>query len=105
MRQLTIDDLPRIVAVETKSFVPDVRVSEECLRKRLELGHIMYGAEDGNELVGMVAFLYADFDPNDWESFPKTQATLSMQAMHVGVLVQRVLRRIVISLTRCPVCC
>ncbi len=84
MRRLTLGDLPSIVAVETNSFVPGARVTEACLRKRLELGHLMIGAEERGQLVGLVAFLYSDFDPADRQSFPNTQAELSTQPTREG---------------------
>ena len=40
--------------------------------------------EEGHELVGFVAFLYAHFDPDAPESFPNTQQALSLQPMQTG---------------------
>ena len=84
VRRLTMDDLPAIVAVESKSFVPGARASEERLRKRLELGHFMYGVEVERELVGMIAFRYESFNRDDRDAFPKTQELYSMQPSREG---------------------
>lgn len=81
MQTLTVADLGRIVALEEVCFIPPVRASEERIRKRLELGHIMVGVEDQGALVGVVSFSFAPFSPDDYDQFPKTHEQLSTQPM------------------------
>jgi len=82
MRQLTIEDLPRIVTLEQACFTPPVRASRETIQKRLELGHIMLGIEKQCNLIAVISFSYADFSPNDYARFPKTHAELTTQPMN-----------------------
>jgi len=84
MRRLTLEDLPEIIRVETESFVPGARVDAARLRRRLELGHTMLGVYEDRELVGMIAFVLANFDPSNQTSFPRTQAELSGQVNKPG---------------------
>lgn len=64
---------------EEQSFIPSMRASEESVRQRLALDHIMLGAEQDGRLVGKICFSYSNFSPNDFEDFPKTFHEFSHQ--------------------------
>ena len=76
---LGLKDIKRIMQTERLSFIPAIQASEESVRLRLRLGHIMLGAEMAGRLVGKICFSYANFSPNDFEGFPKTFQEFSHQ--------------------------
>jgi len=84
IRQLTLADLPDILDVEQRSFVPGARASEETLRRRLQSGHTVLGAENSSGLIGQVSFLSAEFDPLNQAAFPQSQMELSLQPNKPG---------------------
>jgi ribosomal protein S18 acetylase RimI-like enzyme len=76
--ELTPDDTERIVSLEARSFIPPLQATAEMLRRRFQLGHMMFGLEDGAELVGMIASAYSYFDPCDRRTFPDTECEFCM---------------------------
>ncbi len=76
---LGLKDIERIMHTERLSFIPAIQASEESVRLRLHLGHIMLGAEMAGKLIGKICFSYANFSPNDFEGFPKTFQEFSHQ--------------------------
>lgn len=77
--RLTHKDIERIVALETRCFIPPLQVAAETVRRRLDYEHFMYGAEAEGELVGLVCFSYGCFDPMQRGAFPPTLKELCCQ--------------------------
>lgn len=71
--QLQKDDVPLIIEMEKKAWVPGARATRDSLLKRFDLGHTMFGSiNPTGELSGLAAFGYSQVDIEDQESFPKT---------------------------------
>lgn len=65
--------------LERNSWIPFLQADEKTILKRFDLGHIMLGAQEDSDLVGMISFSYSNFSPDDYPSFPKTFREFSSQ--------------------------
>lgn len=69
-RQLGAADIPAILSLETACWPHGLRVDPTTLEERLSNGHIMLGAFQHDELIGIAAWRYGMFDPNSSHPYP-----------------------------------
>lgn len=69
-RRLSAADIPAILALETASWPHGLRVDPATLGERLSSGHVMLGAFQHDELIGIAAWRYGMFDPNSPHPYP-----------------------------------
>ncbi len=74
---LCAKNIPAILELEDACWLPEIRASEETLRKRFELGHISMGIFVGNKLVGLTSFSYTRFSPDNLDGLPGTFSEFS----------------------------
>lgn len=73
IRPLRLEEIPAMVALEEAAWSPPLRASEQMIRRRLELGHVMMvvHAKDGR-LAASACFTPTSQEPFDRASFPAT---------------------------------
>jgi ribosomal protein S18 acetylase RimI-like enzyme len=62
-KNLSIEDLADIAALEVSVWPAHLRASRAKLEQRLHWGHVMLGAFMSNQLIGVAAWRYGQFDP------------------------------------------
>lgn len=72
-RHLAEADIPLMVAMETAAW-GSLGASEETIRRRLLLGHVMIVAMVENAIAGAICFVETSQDPRQTENFPRTFA-------------------------------
>ena len=72
VRTMSAEDIPEILELENACWLPEIRASEETLRKRFEMGHISLGIFDHEKLVGIFTFSYSRFSLNIPDGLPAT---------------------------------
>lgn len=107
---LSIEDLPRIVDLENKTNIPEIRASTKIIKKRFEKGNIMLGFEvddsyiyQQKSLIASVGWRFAYFDPIKPEELPQnfreyssssTFPPANFNAMyHYGINVDPLMRK------------
>jgi len=75
------NDIDRVADLEVCTFDTTIQASRDTILKRMALGHVMIGLEDGGQLAGAVAMSYGRFDPADQSSFPTSEKELSLQSV------------------------
>ncbi len=70
IRQLNLDDMPLLMELEVAAWTAPLQAREEVIRYRLELGHTMFGAIDGDVLAGTLCFVETNQDPLVRSGFP-----------------------------------
>jgi len=63
IRQLDMEDMPLLMELEAAAWAAPLQASEATIRRRLALGHTMFGAIDGNVLAGTICFTETSQDP------------------------------------------
>ena len=76
---LGVEDIQRIMELETKAFEPAMQASEETVLERFSRGHSMIAVADRQRLVGAIAFSRIRFSPHDLSGFPTTFKAYSTQ--------------------------
>jgi GNAT superfamily N-acetyltransferase len=70
IRQLGAEDMLLLMELEAAAWAAPLRASEPTIRCRLELGHTMFGAMDGDMLAGTICFTETSQDPTVRADFP-----------------------------------
>ena len=71
IRQLDTEDMPLLMELEAAAWSAPLQASEATIRRRLALGHTMFGAIDGNVLAGTICFTETSQDPLVRADFPE----------------------------------
>jgi GNAT superfamily N-acetyltransferase len=70
IRQLGPDDMRLLMELEAAAWAAPLQASESTIRRRLALGHTMFGEFDGNVLAGTLCFTETAQDPLVRDDFP-----------------------------------
>lgn len=70
IRALDAGDLPLLMELEAAAWAAPLQASEATIRRRLALGHTMFGAIDGDALAGTLCFTETSQDPLVRADFP-----------------------------------
>lgn len=72
LAKLGIADLDAAYALECVAFPEPMQASHQTLTTRFKLDHFMFGAWEGDQLVGMASWRRGWFDPDNKSIFPKS---------------------------------
>jgi hypothetical protein len=72
LARLSSRDLDAVYAFECSAWPEPLQASYQTLATRFELNHFMFGAWEQEQLIGLVSWRHAWFDPEDRSIFPKS---------------------------------
>lgn len=73
------NDIPEIIGLENKSWIPGLQATEESIRDRIRKNHVILGIRDGERLVAKICFSCSSFRADQPENFPDNFEDFSHQ--------------------------
>lgn len=69
-RRLSVTDIPAISALENASWPQALQANPATIAHRMALHHVMLGAFQFEQLIGLAAWRYGMFDPSELSAYP-----------------------------------
>ncbi len=76
---LSEKDIPEIIGLENKSWIPGLQATEESIQDRIRKNHVILGIRDGERLVAKICFSCSSFWIDQPEKFPDNFEDFSHQ--------------------------
>lgn len=76
-------NMDEIKGIERSAFIPAIQTTEIAIRRRLNMGHVYLGINEGADLVGTLAFGFSHFFPN-FRNFCKKNPSFEAYAERIN---------------------